>query len=100
MINFSNFAAPLFVVAGLALAMGGTSSADLHLRREVSTCPSLPQLHWSLRITWDEPKAPSPPGLILRHRFASHHLLIACSSAQCLMSISEDDRTPTQQGPI
>lgn len=100
MINFVNSAAPLFVAGGLALAMGGTSSADLHLHREDSRCPPLLQLHWSLRIAWDEPKALPPPELILRHHFANHHLLIACSSAQCLMSISEDDQKRTRQGPI
>jgi len=100
LINLANFAAPLFVVGGLALSMGGTSSADLHLRRDDSCCPPLLQLHWSLRVVWDEPKTLPPPSLILRHRFASHHLLIACSSAQCLMAISEDDREQTPQGPI
>ena len=100
MINLANFAAPWIIVGGLALSMAGATSADLHLRHDHSRCPSLLQLHWSLRITWDQPETLPPPELILRHRFASHHLLIACSSAQCLMSVSDDDPGTTQPGTI
>jgi hypothetical protein len=100
LINLANLAAPFLVVGAFVLTMGGTSSADRQLHPEDSHCPPLLHLHWSLRIAWDQPKTLPPPELILRHRFASHHLLIACSSAQCLMSISEDDQKQTQQGPI
>jgi hypothetical protein len=100
LVNLANLAAPFLIVGAFVLTMGGTSSADLQLHRDGSPCPPPLQLHWSLRIAWDQPKSLPPPELILRHRFASHHLLIACSSARCLMSISEDDQKPTRQEPI
>ena len=100
MANLANFAAPFLVVCALLLGMGETSSANLQIYRKDLRCPPLLQLHWSLRIAWDQPKILPPPGLILRHRFAGHNLLIACSSAQCLMAISQAGQTQAAQGTI
>jgi len=75
------------------LVLGGGASAELQLDRKDPGCLSSLRLHWNFRIVWDEQKRMPPPGLILRHYVTSYDFLVACSSAECLMSISEDEES-------